>query len=131
MISPDSPDEPNNPHHTLKVLQRLNRQLDELVKIKGPTAEQLQERLDSSAQTTLIIQLDRLSSILIESARSSLVSTEENLHLQRRVWWLTIAAVALAAIATYGTFAQVYYAQHADSRAISQEQSQSQTPTKP
>ena len=120
---------------TLGYLKRLNRRLDELVRdgsqTNSPTVEQLQSRLDASSQATTIILLDRLSGILIESARASVVSTEENLHLQRRVWWLTVAAVAVAIVATVGTFAQVFYAERADSRAIRQEQSKSPTPPAP
>lgn len=138
MVSSDNPDDPDDPHHTLKVLQRLNLRLDELARDDGPTAEQLQSRLDVSAQNTIIIQLDRLIGVLIESARSSLASTEENLRLQREVRgltaqmkWLGVGALIFAVVACILAGGQFRYAMRADLRAIPSPARQSQPAIQP
>ncbi|HET9893575.1 MAG TPA: hypothetical protein VFQ44_01330, partial [Streptosporangiaceae bacterium] len=61
-------------------------------------------------------QIDRGTSVIkfgtdlreVLSAGAELTATAENVRLQRRVWWLTIASLVVAAIAGAATVAALY-----------------------
>lgn len=116
--------------HRKSALAALNERLETLVdKDFDAKLDDLKDRAFGTQATNRAIWT--LIELFSEAVRSADAASLVNLRLQRRLWWLTIAAVVLAAFAAFGTFAQVYYARHADLRAIQLPAIQSQSGLQP
>ena len=113
-------------------LAQLNDRLDAIIsgESSGPPRHADSETV-ARGLAVLNDQLATIAKMFSEAVEAADAASRVSLRLQRRVWWITFFAVVLAAVAAFGTFAQVYYARRADLRATQPSTPQSQTAIQP